>query len=67
MPNKTEPPCSSKPQLNEPETLLAKMTRDHVSRSNASGRTVTVAAPPVAPQPLVATFHRARNNSKLES
>jgi hypothetical protein len=47
-------------ETDQPEPLLASMTREFEERCNASGRTITVEEPPKGPQPLVATFHRAK-------
>jgi hypothetical protein len=45
------------------ESTLAEMARELEVALRAQGRVVTHAPPPVGPQPLVATFHRARNCS----
>ncbi len=45
------------------ETPLAEMARELEEKWRAQGIIVTHAAPPVGPQPLVATFHRAKNAS----
>lgn len=50
----------------QPETVLARMTREFIEQSNAAGRTITVEKPPVGPQSLVATFHRAKRKSTKE-
>ena len=47
-------------ETDQPEPLLASMTREFEKRCNASGRTITVEEPPKGPQPLVATFHQPK-------
>ena len=45
------------------ETPLEEMSRQLEEEWRAQGVVVTRTPPPVGPQPLVATFHRARNSS----
>ena len=51
---------STAPAYDEQPPLLEKMTEEHLARMRAAGHKVTVMEPPEGPQPLVATFHRAK-------
>lgn len=60
MPNKTVPPCSSTPQLNEHEKAWASELTALDARLRASGLTQRVTEPHNGTAPLVATFHRGK-------
>jgi hypothetical protein len=57
------PDADGRLPMGEDETPLAQMVREMEERLRATGITVVHEPPPVGPQPLVATFHRARNRS----